>query len=466
MVFEAFRTETWEDLSSDEESRIAIALAHCARVEPTDKKRLLEALGDGEVFRQRTAIKAIGEIASHMPEALPLLVNLFRDKASRVVGSAMIAAGMIVSAHPDLQPVLDSVLPEVLRCMESGDWDARVGALSMLAVMSDLPLAVGPVLLSAAANGSTADFNQATTILGGMGTRAIPLLEDALRHDTGARVMIEKEKVIPELLSMLAGEDDGLRNLAIRKLGLMGNEAVLAVDPFISHERSEVREAVARILGGTGPAAQATIPRLLELARDDSPAVRKAVLKALIQIAPESVEVFDCIDAALRDGEPFVRRTAVWSVGMLDSSFDKVAEILGKALKNEDMTVRQAAIKELGKSSASSNQATLLLCGPLGDQNEAVRHNAALVLSEMESTALIAEPALISLLDDESPKIRAIAVRALGRISDLSIESLPSIMKCLRDMHSGVRREAVEALGRAGANYFIALVSGDLLERA
>lgn len=605
MVFEAFRAEKWEDLSSDEESRLAIALAHCARVEPTAKKQLLEALGDGEISRRRTAIMAIGEIAPHMPEALPLLVNLFRDKASGVFGSAMIAAGMIVSARPDLQPVLDAVVPEVLRCMESGDSDARIGALSMLAVMSDLPLAVGPVLLSAAANGSTADFNQATSILGGMGTRAIPLLEAALRHDNpeiraaaanalalmiqrrpntkealhgtikqlldaladedefvrkhaasalgqvgdeahqavpilvrmaleegredprwrfaasalgsmggaameavpllvgelqnpdrdtrvgavwalmkmgphawdarpalaqayrdpdaevrrialmaiedsmpDARLMIEKEKGIPELLSMLIGEDDELRDLAIRKLGLLGAEAVLAVEPLISHEHLEVREAVVRVLGGTGPAARATIPKLLELAGDDAPAVRKASLKALIQIAPESVEVFDCLDTALGDENPCVRKAAVCSLGILDSPFDKLIASLGEALKDEEISVRQATVKMLGNIGTRSVQVVDLLCKALSDESVVVRRDAAIMLSKGEFEVTTVVPALVYLLDDESCEVRAIGVRALGRVSELSIESLDAIINCLYDTQPCVRVETVRALGQ------------------
>lgn len=251
-----------------------------------------------------------------------------------------------------------------------------------------------------------------------------------------------------------------------------------SVDPLInalSDENYVVRGAAARALGNLGyPLAVGAMDRLLKLADDEEPFVRREAVRTLEKLAgPQSL---DALLAALSDSHPRVRLAAVHVLALLKLPGARRAVVT--TLGDEDEEVKAeafVALKGLGRSELKN-----LLAEALKRNNRyQVQVAAARLVGELHLTGLLSDVADLLIRDDVVPAVKREARETLSAMKDAivvaklraqlesgdrtardraikllgiqgSSEAVDSLLALLKDEDPFVRRRVVSALGDAG----------------
>jgi len=202
---------------------------------------------------------------------------------------------------------------------------------------------------------------QTFEIIRQIGTPAIPLLVELLRHeeisfrrfaaDASIDLAPDTESIQPALRRALRDEDSMVAGDAARALGALGQRASASVADLVttlSHEDPYVRiyaaEALASIgpkagaaakdlaralgdpipgvrwaageaLGGIGPAAQLAVPQLIEALKDEFLYVRICAAEALGSIGPTAHSAREALLASAKD--PALRDQAEWALNRI-----------------------------------------------------------------------------------------------------------------------------------------------------
>ncbi len=385
------------------------------------------------------------------PEALGILAGGVADSSRSCREAALIAVAQQCARRspPDLAPLAAGLREAARRepslpawaeeAVRSEDRRAAEGAVRVLAWLGDPSRA--PVIAEAAED---EDLRPAVLeALRDLGPEVGPALAGTLpRLSPGARVTalaalarLGEVSVLPELLSLAAGEDDSLRAAAVEALGRLGDvRAVPALAALLDHPDAaasgpaaaalavlasrggDARAAVLarcrpapegrlpaaqlRLLGQVGDAGD--LPSLNRALRDPRPATRVAAAQALEALGARGFGEA-CPPAlldALDDSVPAVRAAATEAVGTLGQAVrrsggpglpDEAAREIAAALHDEEPGVRAAAALALGRCGRFEHAGALAeLAGAAGAPPE-VASAAVRALAEMgraEATVL------------------------------------------------------------------------------
>lgn len=230
---------------------------------------LTDALKDPHSGTRAAAAEALGRMGSHSREAVPALIDTFKDrKADRFVrGFAAMALGRIggAAAQPAVAPLATALLetdsaPEVRR--------SAAEALGML--KTEAASAAGP-LGQALKDRNTPVRRAAAAALGQIGPEAqtaLAALKEAVKDD-----------------------DKFVRAQVFHVLGGLPQSAAESVPLLVvgmKDQLLEVRLAAIEALGHLGPEAKAAIPALTAATRDSQTVVREAATEALKKVQPGS----------------------------------------------------------------------------------------------------------------------------------------------------------------------------------
>jgi HEAT repeat protein len=225
-----------------------------------------------------SAIWALGRIGPNAQEAIPVLLNLFRDEKLR-----------FYYAEP---PFLSLWLPKVRMPAPSVLGKYIINALGdMNAIVVLTYLLRDP------------DENIVIWTLDTIGypknASAAPVLIDILQRRQNSRIKLEIIKkviitlgyigkettvAVPYLIQILHDQDPSVREQAAWALGCIGPKAVVAVPYLLQalHDPvSSVREQVAFAFGGIGKEAAVAIPYLIKALPNESPQVQKAIRNSI-----------------------------------------------------------------------------------------------------------------------------------------------------------------------------------------
>lgn len=387
---------------------------------------------------ERPLVEALRKI--NHPDGLEVLGRIQRTAPRE----ALIAAGGILAAHPDVEPpawVVERARAEAeaLRVMLVEDDDPAVArALGIAATPSaveTLVALVGPPRRSEAAlTGLLAvpPDQRSSALMDSMGA--------ADRDELITLLALLPPQTDPDrirtLLPFLSHGDATVRAAAAEALGRAPAERTL---PLLAAEldRQTVAPEVVRALGGLGALACGALLPLLE---DPAPAVRSAAAEALGRC--DDASVTDALAAALaREGDAPTRGSLLRALGRLgpDGHLHRLVE----ALEDPDPDVRLAAIEGLGTSRSPSAVAPLrrMLRGPTAETLAALQALGDLGLAD-------AAPALEPFLSAPDPDQRRTAARAAiplaAELSGDAIAPLPG------DADEWVRVYAARILGRRG----------------
>ncbi len=182
---------------------------------------------------------------------------------------------------------------------------------------------------------------QTFEIIRQMGTPAIPLLVELLRHDQvsfrrfAADAFIDltpdTEPIQPALRRALRDEDSMVAADAARALGALNNRAspsVPALVKALSHEEPHVRIYAAEALASIGPKASAATKDLAKALADPIPGVRWAAGEALAGIGPAAESAVPQLIKALKDQFLYVRICAAEALGSIGPKAQPAREAL------------------------------------------------------------------------------------------------------------------------------------------
>jgi HEAT repeat protein len=174
-------------------------------------------------------------------------------------------------------------------------------------------------------------------------------------------------KALPVLLEALQDADEGVRYDAARVLGGLlrsgDKEAVAPLGQALRDQSLRVRGQVVQLLGRLGPAAEETVPVLVETLKQKS--LRPRVIEVLGRIGPEAKDAVPALIEALREEGP-------------TADIEERIEIspgFGKAAVHE--SVRLRAVIALGQIGPEARDALPALIDAYGDENEVFRHHVA-----------------------------------------------------------------------------------------
>jgi HEAT repeat protein len=264
---------------------------------------------------------------------------------------------------------------------------------------------------------------------------------------------------------ILTLNDDSIwvRRASVVALGQIGDEEAIPplmnrlLDPPNSEWPEELRDAIARTLGGIGEQALQTLIHALD---DPDPWVSCAAARALGQIGdPKAIAP---LAALTKQQHKLIRSSATQALA-------QIADVRAvRAALSTDEAPRAfwklMALKEIDESTIEQLQ------GLLDDPNEQVRSQAAAVLRHLgdeqsaeplaASLRAEAQPAIVMKEADRSPRqgVSLPTSEPLAETVSDRQETIDPLVSALRDPITQVRLAAAEALGKVGdASAFPAL---------
>jgi len=223
------------------------------------------------------------------------------------------------------------------------------------------------------------------------------------------------QEAIPTLAELARTRDGDLRRDAALALGTIGRPAIPALQELVRDEDEALQRAAACGLAKAGPEA-------LPILKDLPPKTRFTVAVALEELKDEGIAT---LLELLRDDDPAVRRASAVALGNIVAGLPRggfqsppgipaVAEPIVRLLRDQDADVRWAAVQALGNMKVP--EAVTPLIELLKEQDATVRRDAATALGRMGPKARQAIPALKALLQDRDADVCRAADEALQRI--------------------------------------------------
>ena len=294
------------------------------------------------------------------------------------------------------------------------------------------------------------------------------------------------KRQVPEFISALTNNNDGVRKEAAKVLGKIGN--IRAVEPLIAavgDKNLSVREYIVEALGNIGD-VRSTEP-LIGLLRNENSDVRMEVIESLGKI--RDARAVEPLIVAMRDKDLRTKKIIVETIGTIGGELAikeitillrdevedirKVAEmVLTKiypewpksevvkrqvpefisALTNNNDGVRKEAAKVLGKIGDVKAVEPLII--KMRDKDFNVRKNAAVALCTIGDVRAL-EVMIVS-LRDEAKDIREASAEFLDKADpkwlkrEVARRQVPEFISALRNNNDDVRKEAAKILGKIG----------------
>jgi HEAT repeat protein len=235
----------------------------------------------------------------------------------------------------------------------------------------------------------------------------------------------------------------------------VSTEQIVDVPTLISRLQAtgpEDREKAAQELAERGAEAQAAIPALIPLLRDED-RVRRAAEKALEQIGPPAKGDYSTVIGALTDWCPQVRIYAARTVAGLEEVPPNILTMLLSASKDTESEVRCYAVIALRNFASAGphhrNAAVPVLLEMLSDLDDKVHRTVAEALDKLDLRTDQDFEALSRALKHKNPEVRIRAVGALAR-GEVSRPVLTALLPALGDTELRIRQLAIQTLGKAG----------------
>lgn len=250
------------------------------------------------------------------------------------------------------------------------------------------------------------------------------------------------------------------RDVKTSLLGVLGSigprnddiKAAIVYALKISHEPSVKRaaiEALSRVSQQERPALHRETAKilLLELANDESPALRAAAAQALTKFHSNSDIVVPALVKALDDNYLNVRNAACQALsGYQGEAKPAVAKLIETLKTESDQNIRYSAMNALQNIDKSDPQILSVYVDLLDDPS--LGRNAIGYLTYFAENAAPAVPKLIAILKNGDRSTKHQAAIVLSNIGPGAKEALPALTEALKDGDAQLVRYAGQAINR------------------
>lgn len=461
------------------------------RIEPQAKfvQVLIEAMGDSQPKVRRAAVESLGNSGEHAVAAVPKLIDALKDADADVRWAAVLALGRIgpqaraavtglIAALQDpalravaadalgsIGPAAQPAVPELARLIGPAATARWPIAIALTRIGGDGSEAATPVFIDGLkASDEPTKWDSLFYIqrMGPRGGAAVSALRKLLKNEeenvdireiavfTVGKIGPDARDAIPDLLPLLGGDDETLRQRAAVSLAEIGAAAMPGVIGQLKGNPA-ARYWAAYALERMGPAAASAGAALIDRLRSDGDTdVRGAAAAALGEIGPDARGGADALTAALQDKESRVRILAAEALWKLEKTPDRALPILSKELASKDAPARREAAEALGRLAAIAKAALPLLRKALEDRAADVRVAAAQAVWLIAGDAGVVS-VLVAALEDRDSEIRRTAAETLARIGSAARPALNGLSRLLKDREWQVRKAAAEAMRKIDA---------------
>jgi HEAT repeat protein len=378
---------------------------------------LVAELGRGRV-KKELVIEALGQVAD--PQALLPLLALVDDPDADVRRQALDA----------VRPILDGRGAAVLiHLLDDKNAEVRKRAAEDLGVLKS-SAAVPRLLALAAADPSAEVISISVWSLGEIGdARAIDPLVALLREGRGqsqrdaadALAKIRDPRSVPALVAVAKNQGASARREAVWALGgvLRGkrDDEVRKLLESLTL-RSDPPLALAAIDALAAMRDPASVPGLVDVARNQSRELRRAALEVLGDFGDRQVTA--TLRAALGEEDDALRAAAAWALAKLEDPATRAD--LVRAAHDRGFATQVNGAAALARLASAQEPAAARSLEPelvtlASQRNGFVRANAALGLGALGASA--GDPgrkAVAALLGDKDRRVRMAAARAAARL--------------------------------------------------
>ena len=436
---------------------------------------LAALLKDANATKRQRAARALGRMGPDASPAISALIDAARTSSADAV---------IAHALADIGP---SALPPVLAALQNA---SPADAERLVGLLRGFGTAAVPVLTEALKNSAAPVRAASARALGGMGRdarpaieplfsqasdkepvaraaalralvalagdsqRLKPLLDSALR-DSAAEVRRAgaaglagyggaNALGVVGLVELLDDESPASRRSAIEELGNMGAAAAPALPAMMERlGDAELQAPLLVAFGKMGPAAAATVPRLIALEKGTPIPTKVAALSAMAGIGREAAAALPTVLDAMNDDEGDVRAAAVRAYAAIESDEEKVVGTLVKALGDENGRVRRPAAAALSKFGARARAATPGLVAML---ERDLDRGVALLSLKVIGVRSVTE--LLPLLSAKDSQVRVFACDQLALLGAEAREAVPRLKELSSSQPQAVQDAAKSALAK------------------
>jgi HEAT repeat protein len=245
---------------------------------------------------------------------------------------------------------------------------------------------------------------------------------------------------ITKQLAMLRGNDPGRRLLAVRNLGLMGQDAKAAVPAIIDAlkmsslrdpqdaDDPEFRQDALFSLESIGPSAKSAIPVFIEAIKSDpDPKVRGQAASGVALLGPDAKiavpELIDIIDNSTNDE---LKGNAIDGLGFMGPLAKAAIPILAQTYgQSADGGLRRKAADALGRiGPEAKGTAAYLIAGIGKDPDKYARRAVVDALGTFGWNSEKIVPALlVTLTNDQNEIVRRAAADSLASLADDAVKT-------------------------------------------
>ena len=277
--------------------------------------------GSGDPDIRTGAIKTLGEMGSDAKDAIPVLIEAFKDKElfSETASNAILNMGNDAS-------------PKLIEALKDSDPQITMGA---------------------------------EYILRRIGKETAPALIEALKDEQDPNVKlaiiqlitgmdINTKGFVPALIGDLNDGDRYVRERVDETLRRIGEPAVPALIEALKDEDS-VNGAI-RTLGKIGPVTEEVLPALIDTLKDEDEGVRRMAISALEEIGPDAKDAVPALIKALKDENPINGAIAASTLGKIgEPAVPDLIEALKDKRISQDITRILLYIEEFTAGDIVSN---------------------------------------------------------------------------------------------------------------
>lgn len=393
---------------------------------------LVEAIDDENERVRKNVISLICRLGTP-PEAVPLLLEILEDGANPVMSAVVMALGNV----GDEPGVVDALVD----ALSIGN--LQYSAINSLGQIS-LPAAKAvPHLLDIYHDSETQIKKEIVKTIGKIGsneTGVIELLFSALgEQDEGlhrvaadalAKIDMQPDDLIRSLVDMLMSELGTVRAGAVLTLSKMGTDADMAKDELIASLEDidpSVRAAAAYALGFLTPGAD-IVQALTDALDDNVIDVVESAVTSIGGIGPLAKPALPKLIELADENSGFFKANVVYAIGHIGYHIGVIPALI-RALDDPSSFVRYNTLHSLARLGTSAKLAIprmqLYLENDCEDDDDVIRANY--VLYRLGDKPEERVSTLITYLYAEENKTASTAASYLGYIGPEAIEALPKL---------------------------------------
>jgi HEAT repeat protein len=413
-------------------------------------------------FAALDALAAIGE-----PAVAPRLVPLLEDELLRPAVAACLGVLGVEDVAIPLASLIERTTfnPAPIAVALANVYDRLEGEFGEGALISDLarsaltPSSAQALIAAIPRAIDDEELRGIARVLSWMPDDGITEALADLLHKPGARnvaaqaLAMRGDAAASVAESMLRDADSEVRKAVAIILGRIGSRASVSalVEAMRAETEPEVLVAIATALGAIG--GDVAFAPLLEMLDHPESAARQAIVSAINSIGHPQMEA--AISARLKFESPRIREAAARIAGYF--GYASCLRQMVELCEDPATIVRRSAVESLANFDQRPAWSKILE-SVAGDSDPTVRAAAARALAASQSDESLR--ALVAATHDANLWVRYFAVRSLAVRRSVHADVLASLAECAtRDVAAPVRIAAIEALGAIGAPAMLPVVT-------